>query len=270
MGIICNYLKPNYVLFAFIILISILQNYCFCITTQKHNNSSAGSRFSAAVATWYGDPNGAGSVGGACGYGFNVEKRPFSAMIAAGNANLFQSGMGCGACYQVKCRRSENPNCSGKAVTVTITDECGCDGQNVHFDLSGAAFGAMAKPGRAQALRNAGTFKVEYRRVRCNYPRTNLAFDIDKGSNPNYFACVVKYVNGDGDLSAVDLQTRNGNEWLPMQHSWGATWKVDLANGVKAPFSIRITTRRTNKTIVARHVIPADWQPGKSYQSLAN
>ncbi|KAI3444734.1 hypothetical protein Pfo_001399 [Paulownia fortunei] len=226
--------------------------------------------FSLAVATWYGDPNGAGSVGGACGYSFNVEKPPFSAMISAGNANLFQSGMGCGACYQVKC--TQNPACSSNPVTVTITDECACDSENVHFDLSGAAFGAMAKPGQAEILRGAGTFNVDYRRVPCDYPDTTLAFDIDPGSNSNYFAYVVKYVKGDGDLSSVELQTMNSNhdEWLPMLHSWGATWKIDLASGVKAPFSIRLTTLQTKKVIVAKHVIPDDWEPGKSYISLVN
>lgn len=49
-------------------------------------------------------------------------------------------------------------------MTVTITDECNCDSQNVHFDLSGAAFGAMAKPGQADILRQAGKFYVHYRR----------------------------------------------------------------------------------------------------------
>ncbi|PIN20976.1 hypothetical protein CDL12_06334 [Handroanthus impetiginosus] len=259
-------LNPSYSL-VFVIIIAFLPNYCSCIKHETQNNSRVENRFSQAVATWYGDPNGAGSVGGACGYRFSVEKPPFSAMISAGNANLFQSGLGCGTCYEVKC--TENSACSGIPVTVTITDECPCDSGNVHFDLSGVAFGAMAKPGKADVLRQAGTFNVEYRRVPCNYPNTTLAFDVDPGSNPNYFACVIKYLNGDGDLSSVELQTVNLNRdvWLPMQHSWGAIWKIDLASGVKAPFSIRLTTLQTKEVIVAENVIPADWEAGKSYES---
>ncbi|KAL0397734.1 UNVERIFIED_CONTAM: putative expansin-B2 [Sesamum calycinum] len=162
--------------------------------------------FSSAVATWYGDPNGAGSDGGACGYRLDVEKPPFSAMISAGNANLFQSGI----------------------VIVTITDECSCDSENVHFDLSGKAFGALAKRGQAEKLRAAGTSLVP-----CDYPDTALALVLDSGSNPYYFACVVKYVKGDGELSSVELQTANSkeDEWRPMQHSWGQLGKLTWLPG---------------------------------------
>ncbi|KAK4411244.1 Expansin-B15 [Sesamum angolense] len=210
------------------------------------------------------------AMGGACGYRLDVEKPPFSAMISAGNANLFQSGIGCGACYQVKC--TQNPACSGKPVIVSITDECSCDSENVHFDLSGKAFGALAKRGQAEKLRAAGTFPVHYRRVPCDYPDTALAFEVDSGSNPYYFACVVKYVKGDGELSSVEQQTANSkeDEWRPMQHSCGATWKCDLASGAKPPFSIRLVTRQSKKVIVAKDVIPAHWLPGNTYQSLIN
>ncbi|KAL0429064.1 UNVERIFIED_CONTAM: Expansin-B18 [Sesamum radiatum] len=271
--IISDILKPIYVIIL-LFLISFLPNYCyFCIRGGEQNHSRVDTTspiFSSAVATWYGDPNGAGSDGGACGYRLDVEKPPFSAMISAGNANLFKSGLGCGACYQAKC--TQNVACSGKLVTVTITDEYNCDSGNVHFDLSGKAFGALARPGQAETLRAAGTFPVHYRRVACDYPDTALAFEVDSGSNPYYFACVVKYVKGEGEgeLSSVELQTANSKEgeWRPMQHYWGATWKIDLAAGAKAPFSIRLVTRQSKKVIVAKDVIPAHWLPGKSYKSL--
>ena len=40
-------------------------------------------------------------TGGACGWANDVQSPPFSAMIAAGNANLYLKGKGCGNCYQV-------------------------------------------------------------------------------------------------------------------------------------------------------------------------
>ena len=40
-------------------------------------------------------------VGGACGFEDDVGQPPYSAMISAGNANIFRAGHGCGRCYQV-------------------------------------------------------------------------------------------------------------------------------------------------------------------------
>lgn len=66
-------------------------------------------------------------------------------------------------CLKVKC--STNSAYSGNSVTVVITDECpDCVSGSVHFDLSGTAFGAMAKSGHAGLLRNAGILQVQYKR----------------------------------------------------------------------------------------------------------
>ncbi|XP_076957346.1 putative expansin-B14 [Bidens hawaiensis] len=103
-------------------------------------------------------------TGGACGWSNDVQSPPFSSMIAAGNANIYLQGKGCGNCYQILCTRV--PYCSMIPVTVTITDECpgACNNVPFAFDLSGTAFGAMSSPGQADNLRNLGRVDVQYRR----------------------------------------------------------------------------------------------------------
>ncbi|XP_027364341.1 putative expansin-B2 [Abrus precatorius] len=245
-----------------------------CFNPRKIVNasySSAQSDWSPAVATWYGSPQGDGSEGGACGYGSAVGIPPFSSMISAGDPNVFNSGKGCGSCYEVKC--TGNTACSGKPVRVVITDqcpECGSDGK-YHFDLSGTAFGAMAISGQDGKLRNAGKIDIQHRRVKCNYPGMSIAFHVDSGSNQYYFATSIEYENGDGDLAKVELkEALDTTSWHSMQQSWGAVWKLDNGSPLHAPFSIRLTTLQSRKTIVATNVIPLGWMPDQTYRSFVN
>nr|GMD95642.1 putative expansin-B14 [Ipomoea batatas] len=114
------------------------------------NTTLAG--FAPATATWYGPPNGHGTDTGACGFG-NVGNPPYNSLIAAGNQALYQNGKGCG-----------NP------IKIRITDECpgACNAVPVWFDLSGIAFGALAKPGQDSALRNAGKIQISYQKNSMN------------------------------------------------------------------------------------------------------
>ncbi|CAL5331373.1 unnamed protein product [Camellia sinensis] len=100
--------------------------------------------------------------------------------------------------------------------------------------------------------------------VPCHYTGFNLAFRVDSGSNPFYFATAIEYENGDGDLSRVELQNGASGSWLPMQQSFGAVWKLNAA--VPGPLSFRITSS-SGKTVVATNVIPVGWKPGQIYYS---
>ncbi|KAK6918590.1 Expansin, cellulose-binding-like domain [Dillenia turbinata] len=249
--------------------------YCFhpkVLTNVSRSLSDISWSWAPAGATWYGSPTGAGSDGGACGYMSAVGEPPFNSKISAGGPSLFRSGAGCGTCFEVKC--TENAACSGQQATVVITDECPggpCLAEPVHFDLSGAAFGAMAKPGREDQLRNVGVLNIQYRRqvVQCKYPGVKIAFRVDPGSNPWYFSTAVEFVNGDGDLAAVEVQEASSKQWLPMQRLWGAVWKLNSGNPLNGPFSIKLTTP-SKMTLVAKNVIPSGWVPGRIYHSKVN
>ncbi|KEH16672.1 putative expansin/Lol pI [Medicago truncatula] len=246
-----------------------------CFNPRKLVNvssySSSGSDWSPSVATWYGSPDGDGSEGGACGYRNAVGEPPFSSMISAGSPLIYNKGKGCGSCYEVRC--TGNSVCSGNPVKVVITDECaGCGSDaEYHFDLSGSAFGSMAVSGEDEELRNAGKIVIEHRRVQCNYGGSTIAFHVDSGSNQEYFAALIEYEEGDGDLNKVELkEALDSSSWDTMQQSWGAVWKFDKGAPLKAPISIRLTTLKSGKTIVAHNVIPAGWKPGQTYRSIVN
>ncbi|KZV18873.1 hypothetical protein F511_31712 [Dorcoceras hygrometricum] len=248
------------------VILVLISQHCFCLNPKSLNTSMANG-FAPAVATWYGSPTGSGS-GGACGFADDVGAATYNGMISAGNSNIFKSGKGCGSCYQVRC--SKHPSCSGSPITLTITDECpgACNNVPYHFDLSGKAFGTLAKQGQEDALRKAGIIDIEFQRVACSY-KSNIVFKIDAGSNPHYLAFAVEYVNGDGDLGAIELTPSNSKS-IPMEQSWGATWKAGIPEGVKGPYSVKITTIESRKMVVATNVIPVDWAPGKYYHSSVN
>ncbi|RZR99294.1 hypothetical protein BHM03_00028809 [Ensete ventricosum] len=149
------------------LLLSVFALFCF---ETSEPNPVVDPHWHPATATWYGSPNGDGSDGelhtrGACGYGSLVDVRPLRARVGAVSPVLFKGGEGCGACYKVRCL--DPVVCARRPVTVIVTDECPggyCAFGRTHFDLSGAAFGRMAVPGKASQLRDRGEMPVVFRR----------------------------------------------------------------------------------------------------------
>ena len=64
--------------------------------------------------------------------------------------------------FQIRC--TNHAACSGNPETVIITDMNYYPVAKYHFDLSGTAFGAMAKPGRNDELRHAGIIDIQFKR----------------------------------------------------------------------------------------------------------
>ncbi|KAF0932816.1 hypothetical protein E2562_012148 [Oryza meyeriana var. granulata] len=186
-------------------------------------------------------------------------------MNSCGNDPIFEDGKGCGSFFEVKCSKPEA--CSDKPVVVHITDMNAEPIVTYHFDLSSLAFGTMAKEGMEEELRKANIINIQFRRVHCKYPAdTKISFHVEKGSNPNYFVLLVKYVAGDGDIVEVDLKEKGSEEWKALKESWGAIWWLDTPKPLKGPFSIRLTTEFGVK-LVADDIIPSDWKPNAFYKS---
>ncbi|KAL4572338.1 hypothetical protein LXL04_019111 [Taraxacum kok-saghyz] len=252
------------------IAVTIVFVYIFsCLCVVSHSNGTFTSeKFSSALATWYGDETGAGS-GGACGWQDDVKNPPLSSMIAAGNANIFLSGKGCGHCFEILCH--QQPYCSAKPIKVTISDECpgACNNVPYHFDLSGFAFGAMAYPGKDHNLRQLGQVMVQYRRIPCNYRGTKIAFKVSEECNPYWFAVALEYADGDGGFGSVEIAPNGTKHFVSMDNIWGAVWKINIDPSFQAPFSFRLTSGH-GKTRIANNVIPKKFAIGHKYFSNVN
>lgn len=105
-------------------------------------------------------------------------------------------------------------------------------------------------------------------RVECDYKGVTVVFNVDAGSNENYFATEILYQEGDADIKGVDLM-QSGSTFSPMKRSWGQLWSINLGVPLRAPFSVRITDE-SGKSIVASNVIPVGWKPGQTFRSIVN
>ncbi|KAL2455412.1 Expansin-like B1 [Forsythia ovata] len=246
-------LRSFLILLVTFLLMHILANAATCQDCFVHSR-----------AAYYPNSDDKGTETGECGYGI------FGATINDGDvsaaSDLYRAGVGCGACYQVRCTNSNY--CSDNGVTVVITDSG--SSHNTDFILSRRAFRRMAQnTDAANSLLALGIVDIDYRRVPCTYPNKNITFMIDENSNnPHYLAFVIWYQQGRKDISAVQLCETQNFECKLLDRSHGAVWTVTPPPSGSLSIRMLFSDDNGDETwVVPVNNIPQNWKPGDTYDS---
>ncbi|CAN6299328.1 unnamed protein product [Urochloa humidicola] len=212
------------------------------------------------TATYYGGPDGSGTMGGACGYG-NLHNAGYGMLNTALSLTLFNDGVSCGQCYTITCDTSQpggqycKPDTS---ITVSATNLCppGSNGGS-DFEMSQPAWEYI---GVAQ---EAGIIPVQYQRVQCKRSG-GVRFSISGFSS--FLLVNIQNLGGSGSVGAASVKG-DKTGWIVMSRNWGANWQP-LNNVVLVGQALSFTVTSTGgQHIEFLNAAPAWWQFGQTYST---
>ncbi|KAF2296912.1 hypothetical protein GH714_012215 [Hevea brasiliensis] len=185
----------------------------------------------SAHATFYGGGDASGTMGGACGYG-NLYSQGYGTNTAALSTALFNNGLSCGACYEMRC--DDDPRwCISGSIIVTATNFCPPNPSSLTIMVVGAILLSSTS-----IWLSLLSFKL-----------LNTVLEL----------CLWPL---EGDVHAVSIKgSRTG--WQPMSRNWGQNWQSSsYLNGQSLSFQV---TTSDGRTVTSYNVVPAGWQFGQTF-----
>ncbi|KAJ8431746.1 hypothetical protein Cgig2_028963 [Carnegiea gigantea] len=235
----------------------------FSLATLFVFSQASGDWVTDAHATFYGDIHGHETMYGACGYG-DLFKQGYGLETAALSTALFNGGLTCGACFEIKCINSKWCKPRVGPIKITATNFCPpnytktvdiwCNPPQKHFDLTLPMFLKIAEY-------KAGVVPVQFRRVPC-VKKGGMKFLLQ--GNPYWLLVLVYNVGGAGDVANVKIKGSRTGKWLQMVHNWGQNWQTsEHLSGQSLSFQV---TASDGRTVQSDSVVPANWQLGQTFE----